>query len=315
MRNKNKKKTTLKRRGPVTRISPFLWFDKEAGEAANLYTSLFKGSKIIKKTRLDHTPSGTVEIVSTLLAGQEFTLMSAGPFFKFNPSVSFLVTGKTKDEVDALWTKLIDGGGKSLMELGVYPFSERYGWLQDKYGLSWQVILLPNRNGQKKQRIIPTLMFVGSVYGKAEQAMQYYTSIFKNSKVGYIARYSKEQGPDHEGMIMHGSFRLGGYEFAAMDSAREHNFGFNEAVSFVVNCKTQSEIDYYWEKLSFDPKAEQCGWLKDKYGLSWQIVPSILPELLQDKNKEKVRRVTDAFLKMKKLDIDALKQAYRGGNK
>ena len=95
-----------------------------------------------------------------------------------------------------------------------------------------------------------------------------------------------------------------------MDGAGEHNFTFNEAISFMVNCKTQEEIDYFWEKLSVDPKAEQCGWLKDKYGLSWQIVPTALGEMLKDKDGEKIKRVTEAFLKMKKFDIEKLKQAY-----
>jgi predicted 3-demethylubiquinone-9 3-methyltransferase (glyoxalase superfamily) len=97
-----------------------------------------------------------------------------------------------------------------------------------------------------------------------------------------------------------------------MDSVRVHNVTFNEAISFIVHCEVQEEIDYYWEKLSADPKAEQCGWLKDKYGLSWQIVPTILEEMLKDKDREKIARVTEAFLKMKKFDIEVLKKAYEG---
>ena len=161
----------------VKKIIPFLWFDKEAGEAAKFYVSVFsavggsasggKGSKIKESRKLENTPSGTVEIVTVELLGQDFTLMSAGPFVKFN-----------------------------------------------------------------------------------------------------------------------------------------------ESISFYVPCETQEEIDYYWEKLSADPKAEQCGWLKDKYGLSWQIVPTILAEMQKDKDPKKVARVTEAFLKMKKFDIAALKEAY-----
>lgn len=164
-----------------------------------------------------------------------------------------------------------------------------------------------------KQKITPTLMFVGGQCGKAEEAINFYASIFNNAKVGDILRYGKNEGPDKEGTIKHAAFTLESQEFAAMDSAHKHNFTFNEAISFEVRCETQNEIDYYWKKLSADPKAEQCGWLKDKYGLSWQIVPTVLNKMLQDKDREKVARVTEAFLKMKKFDIEGLKKAYDKG--
>jgi predicted 3-demethylubiquinone-9 3-methyltransferase (glyoxalase superfamily) len=118
--------------------------------------------------------------------------------------------------------------------------------------------------------------------------------------------------PDREGTIMFTDFKLEGIWLAAMDSARQHDFTFSEAVSLIVNCKDQEEIDYYWEKLSADPKSEQCGWLKDKYGVSWQIVPEDLEEKLRDSDPEKVKRVTQAFLPMKKLIIKDLEEAYDG---
>jgi predicted 3-demethylubiquinone-9 3-methyltransferase (glyoxalase superfamily) len=302
-------------RGPMNKtimekITPHLWFDNNAKEAAKFYTSIFKDSKIKNMTTLHNTPSGTVEIFTIELLGQEFTLISAGPLFKFNPSVSFLVACSTKEEVDSLWRKLSDGG-TALMELGEYPFSERYGWLQDKYGLSWQVIYMGDR--KTKQRIIPTLMFVGKQCGKAEEAINFYASVFGDARVGDIMRYSKGEEPDREGTVKHASFMLEGQEFAAMDSARGHDFAFNEAISFMVHCDIQKEIDYYWGKLSEDPKAEQCGWLKDKYGLSWQIVPNIMDEMLKDNDHKKIARVTEAFLQMKKLDIAKLKEAYESG--
>ena len=293
----------------MPKITPFLWFEKEAGEVARFYTSIFKDSKIKNTTTLHNTPSGTVEIVTIELLGQEFTILAAGPLFKFNPSVSFLVACKTKDEVDALWKKLSDKG-TALMELGSYPFSERYGWLQDRYGLSWQVMFMGD--WEIKQKITPTLMFVGAVCGKAEEAINFYLSLCPEASVGHILRYGPGEQPDQEGTVKHAAFTLLGQEFAAMDSAHQHNFTFNEAISFEVHCETQEEIDDYWKKLSADPKAEQCGWLKDKYGLSWQIVPTVLSKMLQDKNAEKVARVTEAVLKMKKPDIDTLQRAYEG---
>jgi predicted 3-demethylubiquinone-9 3-methyltransferase (glyoxalase superfamily) len=293
----------------MQKITPHLWFDKEAKEAAKFYTSVFKDSKINNTTTLHNTPSGTVDIVTIELLGQEFTLISAGPLFKFNPSVSFLVACETKNEVDALWEKLSERG-KAFMELGEYPFSERYGWVQDRYGLSWQVMFM---DGHKiKQQITPTLMFVGNQCGNAEEAINFYTTVFHNAKVGDILRYNKGEEQDKEGTIKHAAFVLEGLEFAAMDSARVHNFTFNEAISFIVHCETQEEIDYYWEKLSADPKAEQCGWLKDKYSVSWQIVPTIMDEMLKDKDQEKLARLIEVFLKMKKFDIKVLKEAYKG---
>jgi predicted 3-demethylubiquinone-9 3-methyltransferase (glyoxalase superfamily) len=294
----------------MQKITPHLWFDNSAQEAAKFYTSIFKNSKIKNVTTLHNTPSGTVEIFTVELLGQEFTLISAGPLFKFNPSVSFLVACSTKEEVDALWKKL-SKGGTALMELAEYPFSEKYGWVQDKYGLSWQVMFMGDR--KIKQRIIPTLMFVGKQCGKAEEAINFYASVFGSARVGDILHYIKGEEPDKGGTVKHAAFMLEGQEFAAMDSARGHNFAFNEAISFIVHCETQKEIDYYWGKLSADPKAEQCGWLKDKYGLSWQIVPNLMEEMLKDNDKRKIARVTEEFLQMKRFDIAKLKKAYESG--
>ena len=130
--------------------------------------------------------------------------------------------------------------------------------------------------------------------------------------MGLVYRYGPNQEPDREGTIMFADFMLENYWFAAMDSGREHNFTFNEAVSFMVSCDTQKEIDDYWEKLSAVPEAEQCGWLKDKYGLSWQVVPTGMDEMMRSGDEEKIARVTEAFLKMKKFDIAELKKAYEG---
>ena len=301
----------------MRKITPHLWFDKDAKDAAELYTSLVPNSKIANVRTLHNTPSGDCDIVSFELSGQPFMAISAGPLYKFNPSVSFHVKCKAKDEVDAIFKRLSDGG-KVLMPLASYPFSDRYGWLEDRYGLSWQVILAGER--EMKQRIMPALMFVGKVCGKTEEAVSFYAEVFKDSPAGaagrtnakILARYGRGEEPDREGTVRYASFTLLGQEFGAMDSAREHKFAFSEAISFMVPCDMQGEIDYFWERLSADPKAEQCGWLRDRYGLSWQITPTIMNEILGGNDKERTARVTKAFLKMKKFDIDALKQAYEG---
>ena len=293
----------------MQKITPHLWFDKEAKEAAEFYTSLLPDSQVTNISTLHDTPSGDCDVVSFELAGQPFMAISAGPLFKFNPSVSFHVKCKTKEEVDAIWEKL-SSGGKVLMPLDAYPFSERYGWIEDKYGLSWQVIYAGNNEIQ--QTITPVLMFVGTVCGKTEEAVTFYTSVFHNANTFFLTRYGKGEEPDKQGTVQYVAFTLEGMEFGAMDSARDHHFAFNEAISFLVPCDTQAEIDYYWEKLSADPRAEQCGWLKDKFGLSWQIWPTAIGEMMKNGTREQIDRITQAFLPMKKFDLATLQRAYEG---
>lgn len=285
----------------MQKITPHLWFDKEAKEAAEFYTSVFDNSKINFTTQIHDTPSGDCDIVGFQIMGYDFMAISAGPLFKINPSISFHAKCRTVEEVNEIWEKLSDGG-TVMMELGEYPFSKRYGWIQDKYGVSWQVI---HTEGDFRQRITPVLMFVGDVCGKAEEAVDFYASIFADAKAQVFARYAKGEDPDKEGTVKYEQFILDGQEFGAMDSARMHDFGFNEAISLMVNCKDQEEIDYFWDKLSAVSEAEQCGWLKDKYGVSWQIIPANMGELMQ-KNPKKT---TPTMLKMKKIIIADLKNA------
>jgi len=300
----------------MQKITPHLWFDKEAKEAVEFYTSVFPDSKITNTTTLHDTPSGDTDILSFELAGQSFMAISAGPLFKFNPSVSFFVNfdpsrdKNAKENIDILWDNLSQGG-VALMPLQQYPFSERFGWVQDKYGLSWQLIL-SNPEGEERPVIVPSLLFVGTVAGRAEEAINFYLSVFKDSKMGTIQRYSAGQEPDKEGTVMFAEFMLFGQWFAAMDSAHMHDFAFNEAISFIVNCDDQEEIDYYWDKLSAVPEAEQCGWLKDRFGLSWQVAPTAMDEMMQSGTKEQIARLTQAFLPMKKFDLAELKKAYEG---
>jgi predicted 3-demethylubiquinone-9 3-methyltransferase (glyoxalase superfamily) len=278
-------------------------------EAAEFYASTLPDSKVTDVTTIPDTPSGDVDVVSFRLWDQPFMAISAGPLFSFNPSVSFLVSCATIEEVDRLWAALAEGG-TALMPLDSYPFSERYGWTEDRYGLSWQIMHAGGR--ESGPPITPTLMFVGDVCGKAEEAIGFYTSVFPDSKAGDVLRYAAGGAPDAEGTVKYADFCLGPQRFAAMDSASAHEFGFNEAISFMVGCDSQAEIDRYWDILSAVPEAEQCGWLKDRYGLSWQVVPSALDEMLRTGTKDQVARVTAAFLDMKKFDLAALQRAYDG---
>lgn len=291
----------------MQKIVTHLWFDKEAKEASKFYTSLFSDSKVENISTITGTPSGDCDIVTFKLLGQKFMAISAGPYFKFNPAISLFVTFDNETKIKKIWDKLVDGG-KILMEFNKYEWADKYGWLQDKYGLSWQLSLSKDH---KMDQITPFLMFTQKGAGMAKKAIESYTKIFPNSKTEMIIPYEKGDG-DKEGFIKHSRFSLNGQKFIAIDSSFKHDFIFNGAISFIVNCDNQKEIDYYWEKLSAVPEAEQCGWLKDKFGVSWQIVPTAMNKMMASGDKKKLARITEAFLKMKKFDIAALKRAYEG---
>jgi predicted 3-demethylubiquinone-9 3-methyltransferase (glyoxalase superfamily) len=233
--------------------------------------------------------------------------INAGPVFKPNPSISFTVTAKSLQESDDIW-KVLSQDAIVMMKFQKYPFSEKYGILEDKFGVSWQI----SYNGDtEKTDIKPSLMFVGQNNGKAEEAINHYLNIFKNSKLITLSRNGENSGSDKPQDVSYAVFELEGVQFTALDSATDFGFNFKEGISLIVNCDDQVEVDYYWDKLSEggDPKAQQCGWLKDKYGLSWQIIPVQLGSLMSSGDSEKIKRVTSAFLKMKKFDIQALENA------
>lgn len=299
----------------MQKITPCLWFNKDAEAAVKLYTSIIPKSNVGSITHygkegfeIHHMPEGTVLTINFTLGEQPFLAMNGGPAFTFNPSISFHIKCETAAEVDALWAKL-SPEGKVLMELGEYPFSKRYGWLEDKYGVSWQVIYAGDQPFQ--QKIVPALLYVGSMCGRAEEAVNFYASLFKNSKVNTISRYGKGMEPDKETSVNYAGFTLAGQEFIAMESAREHKFTFNEAISFEVDCQDQEEVDYFWNAFTTDGGQESmCGWLKDKFGVSWQIVPKRLGQLLGDKDPIKSGRVMTEMLKMKKIIVKDLEAAY-----
>lgn len=275
-------------------IYPCIWFDGKAKEAATFYCSVFADASIVADN----------PIVTMLKIGeQNFMLLNGGAMFTINPSISFFVTCKTADEVDACWEKLIDNG-KILMPLNKYPWSEKYGWVQDKFGVNWQICF--GLVKEVRQKITPSLMFTQQQNGRAEEAINFYTSVFPNSTISSVAKYEEGEG-DTVGNVKHAQFFINNFGLMAMDSSFAHEFSFNEATSIVVNCETQEEIDFYWNNLTKDGEESMCGWLKDKFGVSWQIVPSILGKLMSDPIKG--QRVMQAFLKMKKFDIATLLNA------
>ncbi|HEX6258101.1 MAG TPA: VOC family protein [Candidatus Saccharimonadales bacterium] len=300
----------------MQKIVPHIWFDTQAKEAAEFYCAVFPNSKITSSTILQNTPSGDCDLVTLNLNGQDLMAISAGPLFRINPSISFIVNfdpsqdSHAESSLNNLWEKL-STDGRALMPLQEYPFSKQYGWVQDRFGVSWQ-LMLTDPAGEQRPFIIPSLLFAGESTNKAEEATQFYLEVFKNAKRGTLARYPQDTGPAKKDSVMFTDFMLENQWFSAMDSGVEQPFTFNEAISLLINCDTQDEIDYYWEKLSADPAAEQCGWLKDRYGLSWQVSPTVLNDIMGKGTPEQIARVTQAFLKMKKFNIAEIEAAYHG---
>jgi predicted 3-demethylubiquinone-9 3-methyltransferase (glyoxalase superfamily) len=276
-------------------IYPCLWFNGQAKAAAEFYCSVFRDARIVADTPM---------VVNFQVGGQKFMCLNGGPQFTIGPAVSFFVMCEEDGEVEELWNKLLEGGSV-MMPLEKYDWSEKYGWLQDKFGVSWQIAL--GKLSDVGQKCTPSLLFTGAQHGRAEEAVGFYTSLFPGSSVDGILRYSTSEG-EKEGSVQHAQFRAGSYVMMAMDSAFPHAFQFTEAVSFVVECGTQEEIDRYWKVLTEEGGEEgRCGWLKDRFGVSWQIIPANLGSLLSDPSKGD--RAIKALMQMNKLDIEKLQTA------
>ena len=295
-------------------ITPFLWFDTQAEEAIHFYVSVFpdSGIKLLKKWP-EHTPfpqeatkPGTVQEGIFTLAGCQFHAFDAGPLFRFNPSVSFFTVLETEKEIDVIWDKL-SAGGQILMPLKAYEWSDYYGWVSDRYGISWQ--LMKASLPEFGRRITPLLMFSGDQRGKAAEAINFYTRLFGGSGTDSLSRYGKDDAAP-EGMIKHGRFRLSGQHFMAMDNGTEQDIPFTEAISFFVHCRDQEQVDYFWDGFSDRGKESPCGWVKDPFGVSWQIVPDYLSEKLVEEGNGNTLALMKAMSRMKKLDVKALQAAY-----
>jgi len=276
-------------------IYPCLILKGKVAEATDFYIDTFGSGKVIQTNPI---------VTFIALSGQNFMLLNDGTASVPNATFSFMVVSENPEETEQYWNKLIEGG-KDLMPLDSYEWSVKYGWVQDKYGISWQLFTGPKN--ALSQKFSPSLMFTGDNAGKAAEALQFYTSLFPKSSVEGVWEYSGDDG-DTKGLIKHAQFSINGLIATVMDSSAAHNAEFNEAVSLVVNCDTQEEIDKYWEQLTADGGQEvMCGWLRDKYGLSWQIVPKIIGELVTD--PERGPRVLNEVMKMKKLIIADLVNA------
>ncbi|MDO6430270.1 VOC family protein [Flavitalea sp. BT771] len=276
-------------------ITPCLWFDNQAKEAAALYCKVFPGARIVVQSPI---------VTEIEVAGQHITLLDGGPMYRPNPSISLYYICETEEEIDNIW-EAFSRDGSLQMPLDKYPWSEKYGWISDRFGISWQLSLGKIETGG--QKITPFLLFVGDQYGRVEEAIQHYTSIFKDSGTDSILRYSKDELPDIEGKVKLARIDLDGQKFMLMESAHAHKFAFNEGVSLTIHCNTQEEIDHYWGKLTERGAESMCGWLKDRFGVSWQVIPTVLGKLMTDPNK--AGKAAKAFMQMRKFDIEKIVQA------
>jgi predicted 3-demethylubiquinone-9 3-methyltransferase (glyoxalase superfamily) len=277
------------------RIYPCIALKGQIAEAAAFYVDTFGEGKIVQT-------SAYVRLLD--LSGQLIMLLNEGPESQPNAATSIMVTAGSVEETRQYWDKLaLDG--KIFMPLEEYPWSISYGWVQDKFGVSWQ--LFTSTDSSKSQKFIPSLMFTGHNAGKAEEAIHFYTGLFPLPEIGNILEYQEGEG-EIPGLIKHAMFKINDFTVTAMDSSVDHRVAFNDSVSFVVNCKTQDEIDCYWEKLTEDGGDEvACGWLTDRFGISWQIVPDQLGTWISD--PEHGQATMAAMMKMKKLIIADLQNA------
>jgi predicted 3-demethylubiquinone-9 3-methyltransferase (glyoxalase superfamily) len=290
----------------MNKIEPCLWFDHQAEEAAAFYATVFPHAEIGKTARYGESGSevsgqkkGSVMTVMFQIENMKMMGLNGGDYFKFSPGISFFVWCETEKEIDEMWSKL-SKGGPTYFELKQYPWAPKYGWCTDKFGVSWQLMLQKHPN-----KIAPAIHFSGKNLGKAAEAVQFYTKTFKNSKAGSLSLDPQTN------YLLHGTFFLNETEFVMMEGPSPATHEITQATSFMISCKNQEEVDHYWETLSMGGEIQQCGWLRDKYGVAWQVIPEVMSELMSSKNPGQSEKVMKAMLTMKKLDIQKLEAAAR----
>ena len=279
------------------RIIPAIWCDGTADEAARFYADVFREGSVVEQA------PGLAATVS--IHGFGLSLINGGDQYAPNPSISCILNfdpllfggeDQARAYLDELYERL--SGGGVLMELGEYPFSARYTWVRDRFGMTWQ-LMLTDPAGEPRPFILPSFMFGGTNHANAEEATEAWIALFDDARRGALRRYG-EGGPMEAGTIMFTDFTLCGTWMAAMDSGAFHDFTFTPGVSMIVSCRDQEEIDRYWAGLSAVPEAERCGWCVDRWGVSWQVVPDNIAELMADAaTREKI-------LQMGKIDLTRL---------
>ncbi|MEA5052992.1 MAG: VOC family protein [Propionicimonas sp.] len=296
----------------MQKIIPNLWFDHTAAEAAAFYASVFPDAQV---TDTQYYPTeglldfqqefaGKELTVGFEIAGYRFIGINAGAEFPLTPSLSFMLNfdadadPAARDQLDALWAALT-AGGQVLMPLQEYDFSPHYGWVADRYGVSWQ-LMLTHPQGVERPFVRPCLLFGGAAQNRAGEAYDYYSQLFPDTQAGPRMLYQQPVGPAIPGRsVLFSELQLLGQWVVLMDAGAEQDFTFNPGVSLMIEADGQTELDRYWAALSAVPEAEQCGWCTDRFGVSWQVIPSNLEQLMQ---------APDAYatlMGMKKIEIAA----------
>ena len=279
------------------RIIPAIWCDGTADEAARFYADTFHEGSVVEQV------PGYASTVS--IHGFRLSLINGGDQDAPNPSISCILNfdpllfggeEQARAYLDELYERLSTGG--VLMELGEYPFSPRYAWVRDRFGMTWR-LMLTDPAGEPRPFILPAFMFGGTNHANAEEATEAWIALFDDARRGALRRY-EEGGPMEAGTVMFTDFTLRGTWMAAMDSGAFHDFTFTPGVSMIISCRDQEEIDRYWTGLSAVPEAERCGWCVDRWGVSWQVVPHSIAELMAD------AAMRDKILQMGKIDLNRL---------
>ncbi len=300
----------------MQKIVPNIWCNGNAEEAGAFYASVFENAQSEVESRypaeglleFQQPLAGQALTVTLTVSGTRFTLINAGGEFRPNPSISFMLNfdpllfdgseEQARASLDRLWAGLAEGGNV-LMPLTAYPFSAHYGWVEDRFGVSWQ-LMLTDPAGSPRPFIMPALLFCGRAQNRAREAVDHYLGIFEDAALGTRVPYEAASGPAPAGAVLFSDFSIGEQWFVAMDAGVEMTTDFDCGVSLEVDCADQAEIDRLWDALSAVPEAEQCGWLADRFGVSWQIVPADMEELMRRPG------AFERMLQMKKLIIAEL---------
>ncbi len=241
-------------------------------------------------------------VITAAIRGTKMMFLNGGPMYRPTPATSYFVYCGGVEEIDRIYGALSEGGTVR-MPLGEYPWTSRYAWVQDKFGVDWQLDVDDIRSSQK---IVPALLFANEKAGMVKTAMDRYVETFPDSRILLEAPYP-DAAEMPAGTLLFAQFRLRDMIVNAMSSSIPHDFDFSPGNSFVISCRDQAEIDHFWDALGEGGRYDRCGWLADAYGVSWQVVPAILGELMAD--PERAPRVIEAFLKMGKFDLATLLNA------